>query len=70
MTVLSDRGDGLVIQVDGVVLKGHSSSTNPADLARRLAVAAHPRLAEVLVAPVPVAGGDCGGTRPVWPTAG
>ncbi|MEU6081284.1 phosphotransferase [Streptomyces sp. NPDC047108] len=54
--VLADRPDGTVIRIGDVVSKAHAPGTDPAALAARLHVAAHPRLRGVLLPPLPVAG--------------
>ncbi|MCQ8189941.1 aminoglycoside phosphotransferase family protein [Streptomyces sp. RCU064] len=52
MTVLADRPDGTVVRCGHVVAKAHPPGTDPAELAVRLGVAAHPRCAEILLPPV------------------
>ncbi|NJP44037.1 aminoglycoside phosphotransferase family protein [Actinacidiphila epipremni] len=78
-TVLADRPDGTVVRVGSVVAKAHAPGTDAAALAVRVAVAAHPALRGILLAPLPpepAAEGACGvlepaagGGRPVtaWP---
>ncbi|MQY11936.1 hypothetical protein SRB5_20560 [Streptomyces sp. RB5] len=51
--VLADRPDATVIAGGGVVLKAHAPRTDPAELAVRLRIAAHPALAGILLAPLP-----------------
>jgi hypothetical protein len=53
--VLADRPDGTVVRVGPVVSKAHAPDTDPAALAVRLRVAAHPRLRGVLLPPLPQA---------------
>jgi hypothetical protein len=50
--VLADRADGTVVRHGDVVAKAHAPGTPPAELAARLAVAAHPALAGVLLPPL------------------
>ncbi|WP_399054105.1 phosphotransferase family protein [Streptomyces evansiae] len=50
--VLADRPDGTVVRHGDVVAKAHAPGTPPADLGARLAVAAHPALAGVLLPPL------------------
>ncbi|WP_307841427.1 phosphotransferase [Streptomyces endocoffeicus] len=52
VTVLADRPDGTVVRCGHVVAKAHPPGTDPAELAVRLGVAAHPRCAEILLPPV------------------
>ncbi|MEV6400095.1 aminoglycoside phosphotransferase family protein [Streptomyces sp. NPDC051907] len=52
--VLADRQDGTVVRTGGVVAKAHAPDTDAAALAARLSVAAHPRLAGVLLPPLPL----------------
>ncbi|WP_353941392.1 aminoglycoside phosphotransferase family protein [Streptomyces sp. HUAS MG91] len=49
---LADRPDGAVVRHGDTVAKAHGPGTDPADLDRRLAVAAHPALAGVLLPPL------------------
>lgn len=51
-TVLADRGDAIVVRHGAVVAKAHAVGTDTAQLALRLAVAAHPALTGVLLAPL------------------
>ena len=55
-TVLADRPDGTVVALGGVVAKAHPPGTDPAELAVRVATAAHPRLAGVVLPPLVPAG--------------
>ncbi|MFG1807031.1 phosphotransferase family protein [Streptomyces sp. NPDC049040] len=52
-TVLADRPDGTVVRVGAVVAKAHAPGTDAAALAVRVAVAGHPLLRGVLLAPLP-----------------
>jgi hypothetical protein len=53
--LLADRpGGGAVVQVGDLVVKAHRAGADPAALAARLRIAAHPLLREVLLAPLPV----------------
>ncbi|MCQ6248257.1 phosphotransferase [Streptomyces malaysiensis] len=52
VTVLADRPDATVVRCGHVVAKAHPPGTDPAELAVRLGVAAHPRCAAILLAPV------------------
>ncbi|MGW6598771.1 phosphotransferase family protein [Streptomyces sp. NPDC055036] len=67
-TVLADRPDGTVVRHGEVVAKVHADGTDPAGHRVRLAVAAHPLLAGVLLPPLPAAAEELLG-RPVtaWP---
>jgi Ser/Thr protein kinase RdoA (MazF antagonist) len=67
-TVLADRQDGTVVRHVDTVAKAHAPGTDPGELARRLAVAANPALAGILLAPLRPAPVDLHG-RPVtfWP---
>ncbi|MGW7515508.1 phosphotransferase [Streptomyces sp. NPDC054796] len=51
--MLADRPDGTVVRLGDVVAKAHASDSDPGALAVRLQAAAHPRLASVLLAPLP-----------------
>jgi aminoglycoside phosphotransferase (APT) family kinase protein len=66
--VLADRADGTVVRHGGAVAKAHADGTDPAGHRARLAVAAHPRLAGILLPPLPTVAGKIQG-RPVtaWP---
>ncbi|WP_333771062.1 phosphotransferase family protein, partial [Streptomyces sp. IBSBF 2435] len=70
-TVLADRPDGTVVRVGGVVAKAHAPGTDAAALAVRIAVAGHPLLRGILLAPLPRTAPDGGAVRgrPVsaWP---
>ncbi|MEU8826843.1 phosphotransferase [Streptomyces sp. NPDC048636] len=50
--VLADRPDGTVVRRGAVVAKAHAPEADPAALAARLYVAAHPRCAGTLLAPL------------------
>ncbi|WP_349017644.1 phosphotransferase [Streptomyces sp. AgN23] len=52
MTVLADRPDATVVRCGQVVAKAHPPGTDPAELAVRLGIAAHPRCAGILLPPV------------------
>ncbi|WP_240509098.1 phosphotransferase family protein [Streptomyces agglomeratus] len=73
--ILADRPDGTVVRHGDVVAKSHAPDTDPAALTARLAAAAHPLLAGILLPPLPVpaAKGDAHSTvlhgRPLtlWP---
>nr|WP_244321451.1 phosphotransferase [Streptomyces melanosporofaciens] len=52
MIVLADRPDATVVRCGHVVAKAHPPGTDPAELAVRLGVAAHPRCAGILLPPV------------------
>ncbi|MEU1042717.1 aminoglycoside phosphotransferase family protein [Streptomyces sp. NPDC005907] len=66
--VLADRADGTVVRHGDTVAKAHDSGTDPRELSRRLAVAAHPGLSGVLLPPLHPAPVTLHG-RPVtfWP---
>ncbi|MCX4583404.1 phosphotransferase family protein [Streptomyces sp. NBC_01481] len=66
--VLAERDDGAVVRHGEAVAKAHAPGTDPGAHHARLAVAAHPRLTGILLAPVPLPAGDVNG-RPVtaWP---
>lgn len=53
-TVLADRADGTVVRCGSVVAKAHAAGTDTAALSARLALAADPGLAGILLAPLPV----------------
>ncbi|WP_367134815.1 phosphotransferase family protein [Saccharothrix sp. HUAS TT1] len=55
--VLAVRGDVVVVRVADVVLKAHERGTDPATLTARLRLAADPRLADLLLAPLDLTGG-------------
>nr|WP_308012077.1 aminoglycoside phosphotransferase family protein [Streptomyces acidipaludis] len=66
-TVLAERRDGTVVRVGGAVAKAHPVDSVPADLAVRLAVAGHPRLRGIVLAPH-ATGAEVGGRAvSVWP---
>lgn len=52
--ILADRPDGTVVRHGGIVAKSHAPGTDPAALTARLAAAAHPLLAGILLPPLPV----------------
>ncbi|MFI5755726.1 aminoglycoside phosphotransferase family protein [Streptomyces sp. NPDC051569] len=66
--VLADRADGVVVRHGEVVAKVHADGTDPAGHRARLAVAARPRLAGILLPPLPTTTEQVHG-RPVtaWP---
>ncbi|MDI3386797.1 aminoglycoside phosphotransferase family protein [Streptomyces sp. B-S-A8] len=66
--VLADRADGTVVRHGGTVAKAHAPDADREGLAARLAVAAHPALASVLLAPLDLPAAELDG-RPVtcWP---
>jgi Phosphotransferase enzyme family len=66
-SVLAERRDGTVVRVGGTVAKAHPVDSVPAELASRLALAGHPRLRGIVLAPR-ATGAELGG-RPVsvWP---
>lgn len=66
--VLADRPDGAVVRHGEAVAKAHAAGTDPDGHRARLAVAAHPRLADILLPPLPLGAHDVHG-RPVtaWP---
>lgn len=70
-TVLADRGDAVVVRHGDVVAKAHTVGTDRAQLALRVAVAAHPVLAGILLAPLVSPSRDASAAldRPVtlWP---
>ncbi|WP_442814748.1 phosphotransferase family protein [Streptomyces sp. NBC_01198] len=53
--MLADRPDGTVVRVGGVVAKAHAPGTDATALAIRIAVAGHPLLRGILLAPLPPA---------------
>ncbi|MFJ9029923.1 phosphotransferase family protein [Streptomyces sp. NPDC102274] len=67
-TVLADRPDGTVVRHGEVVAKAHADGTDHPGHRVRLAVAAHPLLAGILLPPLPAATAEVAG-RPVtvWP---
>jgi aminoglycoside phosphotransferase (APT) family kinase protein len=66
--VLAERPDGAVVRHGAAVAKAHAPGTDPHDHRARLAVAAHPCLAGILLPPLPLGAHDVHG-RPVtaWP---
>ncbi|WEV29601.1 phosphotransferase [Streptomyces sp. 71268] len=62
--VLADRPDGTVVRFGPVVCKVHAADSDPAELAARLRVAAHPRLRDCLLAPLPIASPPLPSSRP------
>lgn len=68
VVVLADRPDGTVVRCGPVVAKAHAPDADPAALAARLEVAAHPRCAGTLLAPLAEAGALPDGRRiTLWP---
>ncbi|MET8009685.1 aminoglycoside phosphotransferase family protein [Streptomyces sp. NPDC005271] len=65
-TVLADRPDGTVVRCGGLVAKAHAPDADPAALAVRVGVAAHPRCAGTLLPPVGGVGALPGGRRVTW----
>ncbi|WP_308013606.1 aminoglycoside phosphotransferase family protein [Streptomyces beigongshangae] len=67
-SVLADRPNGTVVRHGATVVKAHAADTARADLAARLAVAAHPGLDGVLLPPLTPDAAELDG-RPVtcWP---
>lgn len=65
--VLTDRPDGAVVRHGTVVAKAHAADTDPAALAVRVAVAAHPLLAGILLPPLGGPAGDTAGAVTLWP---
>ncbi|MFF3342320.1 phosphotransferase family protein [Streptomyces flavidovirens] len=59
--ILADRPDGTVVRHGDVVAKSHAPDTDPAALTARIAVAAHPLLAGILLPPLPVPAAARGG---------
>ncbi|MEV8306214.1 aminoglycoside phosphotransferase family protein [Streptomyces flavidovirens] len=59
--ILADRPDGTVVRHGDVVAKSHAPDTDPAALTARIAVAAHPLLAGILLPPLPVPAAAQGG---------
>ncbi|MER5825930.1 hypothetical protein ABT086_27640, partial [Streptomyces mirabilis] len=51
-SVLADRRDGTVVRHGDTVAKAHAPGTDPAELSRRLELAAHPALTGILLAPL------------------
>ncbi|MGX1882071.1 phosphotransferase family protein [Streptomyces sp. NPDC055287] len=52
--ILADRPDGTVVRHGDVVAKSHAPDTDPVALTARVAAAAHPLLAGILLPPLPV----------------
>ncbi|WP_407563772.1 phosphotransferase family protein [Streptomyces sp. 184] len=66
--VIVDRPDVTVVRGGGTVLKAHAPRLDPAALATRLRVAAHPLLAGILLAPLGELTGPVGGRHVSrWP---
>ncbi|MFI8436447.1 aminoglycoside phosphotransferase family protein [Streptomyces sp. NPDC079020] len=67
--VLADRPDGTVVRSGPVVAKAHAADTDREALAARVALAADPELAGILLPPLPAPPGDPRPGRPVtlWP---
>ncbi|WP_407640315.1 phosphotransferase [Actinacidiphila rubida] len=65
--VLAERRDGTVVRVGGTVAKAHAVDSVPEDLAARLALAGHPRLRGIVLAPRAVGAQVGGRTVSVWP---
>ncbi|MGK5530738.1 phosphotransferase family protein [Streptomyces sp. URMC 129] len=68
--ILADRPESTVVRTGGTVTKTHAPGTDEAALALRLAVAAHPAVAGVLLPPLPPAAvARSAAGRPVtrWP---
>ncbi|GLF96338.1 phosphotransferase family protein [Streptomyces yaizuensis] len=67
-SVLAERDDGVVVRHGPAVAKAHAADTDPAAHRVRIAVAADPRLAGILLAPLPLSARETHG-RPVtaWP---
>ncbi|MFJ3697963.1 phosphotransferase family protein [Streptomyces sp. NPDC090052] len=66
-TVLTDRPDGAVVRHGTAVAKAHATDTDPAALAVRVAVAAHPLLAGILLPPLTGPARSAAGAVTVWP---
>ncbi|MFF0278174.1 phosphotransferase family protein [Streptomyces sp. NPDC004330] len=67
--VLADRDDGTVVRHGHLVAKAHAPGTDPAEHRARIALAAHPDLRGILLAPLPGPGHGEPDGRPVslWP---
>ncbi|WNI19526.1 aminoglycoside phosphotransferase family protein [Streptomyces sp. ITFR-21] len=68
--VVADRPDATVVRVGGAVAKAHAADTDLAALGSRLAVAAHPRMRDILLPPYRPAAGALsaeGRAVSVWP---
>lgn len=67
--LLADRPDGTVVRVGGLVAKAHAPDADPAELATRVALAAHPAYTGILLPPAtpptPLRGD--GRLASVWP---
>lgn len=68
-SVLADRADGTVVRSGPVVAKAHAPDADPGALAARVALAAAPALAGILLPPLPLPSGTTVDGRPVtlWP---
>jgi Phosphotransferase enzyme family len=67
-TVLADRPDAAVVRHGAAVVKAHADGTDPAAHRVRLALAAHPCLAGILLAPLPpIAANVRGRLVTAWP---
>ncbi|MCF3963292.1 aminoglycoside phosphotransferase family protein, partial [Streptomyces fuscigenes] len=67
-SVLADRPDAAVVRHGTAVVKAHADGTDPAAHAVRLALAAHPALGGILLAPLPhAAAGAHGRLVTAWP---
>jgi hypothetical protein len=67
-SVLADRPDAAVVRHGAAVVKAHADGTDPAAHRVRVALAAHPRLAGILLAPLPPAEADVHGRLvTAWP---
>jgi hypothetical protein len=58
--VLADRRGRLVLRFGDVVLKVHAGDVDAAELAARLAIAADPRMGDIMLAPLPIPGAVLG----------
>ncbi|MFI2465420.1 phosphotransferase family protein [Streptomyces globisporus] len=67
--VLADRPDGTVVRSGTIVAKAHAADTDREALAARIALAAAPQLAGILLAPLPAPAPAAPTARPVtlWP---
>ncbi|WP_435864036.1 phosphotransferase family protein [Streptomyces spongiicola] len=65
--VLAERVDALVVRHGRAVAKAHAPGTDPEDHRVRVAVAAHPLLAGILLPPLPAAGLLDGRPVTTWP---
>ncbi|WP_405784339.1 phosphotransferase family protein [Streptomyces sp. NBC_00859] len=66
-TVLTDRPDGAVVRHGSAVAKAHAADTDTAALAVRVAVAAHPLLAGILLPPITLPAAGAAGAVTTWP---